>query len=72
MIKIFGTYVQSPFCCPICYKSLAQVETSLKCAGSHTFDIAREGYVNLLVFKKKPKLLGDTKKMLAARRAFLA
>ena len=39
----------------------------LTCTNSHTFDIAREGYVNLL----RKKLPGDTKEMLIARRNFL-
>jgi SAM-dependent methyltransferase len=39
----------------------------LRCSNSHTFDIAREGYVNLL----RKKLPGDTKEMLVARRDFL-
>jgi 23S rRNA (guanine745-N1)-methyltransferase len=40
----------------------------LQCEQKHTFDLAREGYVNLL--RKKPS--GDTREMLQARRAFLA
>ena len=40
---------------------------TLKCANAHSFDIAREGYVNLLL-KKFP---GDTREMLLARRNFL-
>jgi 23S rRNA (guanine745-N1)-methyltransferase len=39
----------------------------LTCTNSHTFDIAKEGYVNLL----RKKLPGDTKAMLIARRNFL-
>jgi len=36
------------------------------------FDISREGYVNLLLTgQKKPKILGDTKDMVRARRNFL-
>ncbi len=42
----------------------------LKCENSHTFDIAKEGYSNLLT-KKLPDSMGDTKEMLIARRAFL-
>ncbi len=53
--------------CPICTTQLAQTNNTLICANAHTFDIAREGYVNLL---RKP-LPGDTKEMLAARRSFL-
>jgi 23S rRNA (guanine745-N1)-methyltransferase len=53
--------------CPICYLPLAQSNNTLICSNAHTFDIAREGYVNLL---RKP-LPGDTKEMLTARRSFL-
>jgi SAM-dependent methyltransferase len=53
--------------CPICHTQLAQVGNMLKCTSNHSFDIAKEGYVNLL---RKP-LPGDTKEMLLARRDFL-
>jgi 23S rRNA (guanine745-N1)-methyltransferase len=53
--------------CPICESCLSKVGTTLHCSHSHTFDIAREGYVNLL----RKKLSGDTREMLQARRAFL-
>lgn len=39
----------------------------LRCERGHSFDIAREGYVNLLPGRHP----GDTKEMLRARRAFL-
>jgi 23S rRNA (guanine745-N1)-methyltransferase len=60
-----------PLICPVCGAGLAQEGNTLRCAQSHSFDIAREGYVNLLLVKKKLKILGDTKEMLRARRAFL-
>lgn len=53
--------------CPVCYTELRQVDTALNCANAHTFDIAREGYVNLLLQKRT----GDAKEMLRARRNFL-
>lgn len=53
--------------CPICDLSLVHSNNTLVCANAHTFDIAREGYVNL---SRKP-LPGDTKEMLVARRSFL-
>src|SRR5947209_15972531 len=59
--------------CPFCDTHLAQIDTTgipdntLTCTNSHTFDIAKEGYVNLL----RKKLPGDTKEMLVARRNFL-
>ncbi len=53
--------------CPICNAALEQTDNMLKCTNAHTFDIAKEGYVNLL----RKKLPGDAKEMLAARRDFL-
>ena len=34
--------------CPICKKDLKQENKSLKCSSNHTFDIAKQGYVNLI------------------------
>jgi 23S rRNA (guanine745-N1)-methyltransferase len=62
-----------PLVCPVCETHLAQIGRTLKCPQAHSFDIAREGYVNLLLAgRKRPKILGDTKDMLRARRNFLA
>lgn len=55
------------FTCPVCNDPLQQRDMVLHCSHCHTFDIAREGYVNLL----RKKLSGDTREMLQARRAFL-
>jgi len=52
--------------CPVCGSQLTLQQTALLCEKSHAFDIAREGYVNLL----RKKLPGDTKEMLLARRSF--
>ena len=56
--------------CPVCQTHFTQVGNALKCEKAHTFDIAKEGYINLLT-KKLPDSMGDTKEMLLARRAFL-
>ena len=62
-----------PLICPVCDARLAQVGNTLQCPQAHSFDVAREGYVNLLLAgRKRPKILGDTKEMLQARRSFLA
>ena len=53
--------------CPFCDSHLARIANTLTCTNSHTFDISKEGYVNLL----RKKLPGDTKEMLIARRNFL-
>ncbi|MBQ1413487.1 MAG: methyltransferase domain-containing protein [Clostridia bacterium] len=58
--------------CPLCGEPLHQSNGSLFCPQRHTFDIARQGYVNLLPVQHKHSLVpGDTPDMLAARRAFL-
>ena len=53
--------------CPFCQEGLEEIGKTLVCPNKHTFDIAKEGYVNLL----RKKLPGDTREMLLARRAFL-
>ena len=60
------------FLCPCCRKRLFPEGRSLVCENRHTYDFAREGYVNLLpVQKKHARDPGDTKEMVEARRAFL-
>ena len=56
--------------CPICHQPLERVGRTFRCGSGHAFDVAREGYVNLLLLRRKPKILGDSKEMLTARRAF--
>ncbi len=53
--------------CPVCHTGFKQVDAALVCANAHSFDSAREGYVNLLLQKRT----GDAKEMLRARRNFL-
>ncbi|MCP4424571.1 MAG: methyltransferase domain-containing protein [Chloroflexi bacterium] len=60
-----------PLICPICDFPLELTGRALACVNRHSFDIAREGYVNLLTGRKRPKILGDDKVMLQARRRFL-
>ena len=57
--------------CPICQGGLERVGTRFVCARRHSFDIAREGYVNLLPSRKLPRLAGDSKEMVRARQRFL-
>ncbi|MGZ3637956.1 MAG: putative RNA methyltransferase, partial [Ktedonobacterales bacterium] len=56
--------------CPICDAPLIQDDRALRCTNGHSFDIAREGYVNLLLDRITGQT-GDTKEMLRARRRFL-
>ena len=58
--------------CPICGSKLNTLNKSLVCAGHHCFDIARQGYVNLLTVQQKHSLHpGDTREQVLSRRAFL-
>lgn len=56
--------------CPLCQMHFTKIGNTVKCASGHSFDIAKEGYVNLLT-RKLAATVGDTKEMLQARRAFL-
>jgi len=53
--------------CPLCGAPLARAGNVFRCANRHSFDIAREGYVNFLRSGRS----GDTREMLQARRSFL-
>lgn len=58
--------------CPVCGKELNESETAFLCPDGHSFDKAKEGYVNLLTGKHKSgALIGDNKSMAALRRDFL-
>ena len=58
--------------CPICGNQLNKQERSYVCANRHSFDIARQGYVNLLAVQQKHSLNpGDTREQVLSRRAFL-
>ena len=60
------------YLCPLCYRPLAKKDRSFICEKHHQFDIAKEGYVNLLpVQHKSSKDPGDNGEMMQARRAFL-
>ncbi|MCX2522757.1 putative RNA methyltransferase [Larsenimonas rhizosphaerae] len=59
--------------CPIDGRRLTQEGSSWRCEHGHGFDIARQGYVNLLpVQNKRSADPGDSKPMVAARQRFLA
>lgn len=62
----------TPFICPLCQTKLQRTNGTQICANNHHFDIAKEGYLNLLpVNAKNSKNPGDNKEMMSARRAFL-
>lgn len=59
-------------CCPLDQLALRQDGRRLLCENGHSFDIARQGYVNLLgASDKRSRDPGDGKDMVAARRDFL-
>lgn len=59
--------------CPSCSEALSVSDGQLRCANKHSFDKAKEGYVNLLLaHNKKSKNPGDNGDMVSARRNFLA
>lgn len=61
----------APWRCPLCGSAL-EGASALKCAAGHSFDRAKEGYWHLLpVQNTRTKAPGDSKEMVAARRAFL-
>lgn len=58
--------------CPLDGTPLARQENSWCCARGHCYDVAAQGYVNLLPVQHKRSLdPGDSKEMVAARRRFL-
>ena len=58
--------------CPLCEQPLARDAKSWHCENGHAFDVARQGYINLLTVQQKHSLNpGDTREMVLARREFL-
>lgn len=58
--------------CPLCASPLSKNDKQLGCQHNHCFDIAKQGYVNLLpVQQKRSKTPGDDKAMVLARQQFL-
>ena len=58
--------------CPLCGQPLERKDHAFVCPGRHSFDIARQGYVNLLPVQQKRSLQpGDTREQVLSRREFL-
>jgi len=57
--------------CPYCARPLVLGDGVVACDAGHRFDVAREGYVNLLGGSPQTGT-ADTPAMVAARGAFLA
>lgn len=59
-------------CCPLDGLQLAFDAPSWRCPSGHCFDMASQGYINLLpVQNKRSRDPGDSKEMVAARRRYL-
>jgi 23S rRNA (guanine745-N1)-methyltransferase len=56
--------------CPVCGEVLAAADQSVRCPAGHTFDTARQGYLNLMAGPAPTD--GDTTEMVAARAELLA
>ncbi len=60
------------FICPLCGAAFERKEKNLRCSHGHSFDLARQGYVNLLPGGRLPgHEHGDNRAMIRARRDFL-
>ena len=59
--------------CPVCGGTFTREPSLLRCGNGHCFDLAKEGYVNLLPPGKGNNAhTGDEKTMVRARQTFLA
>lgn len=57
--------------CPVCNQQIHKQGGQFRCNNGHSFDIAKEGYVNLLRSGKSGDLIGDDKLSARSRRDFL-
>lgn len=65
-------FPQENYLCPLCQQALVLTDKIYRCDNNHSFDQAKQGYVNLLPVQfKHSKAPGDNKEMVIARRAFL-
>jgi 23S rRNA (guanine745-N1)-methyltransferase len=66
---------EAPWRCPVCRERLSIRDGGRRweCRENHSFDVAREGYVNLLTAaRRRARRPGDSAEMISARRRFLA
>lgn len=64
--------IMATYRCPLCQQSLIKENKIFRCINNHCFDLAKEGYLNLLPVQfKHSKNPGDNKAMVNARRSFL-
>lgn len=59
------------YSCPLCHAPLSRGDNHYSCPQRHQFDLAKEGYVNLLPVQfKRSRDPGDSAEMMQARRRF--
>ena len=58
--------------CPVCGGALDFRGKAMRCPAGHAFDLAREGYVNLLRSTRSGDRMGDSKESARSRRDFLS
>jgi 23S rRNA (guanine745-N1)-methyltransferase len=65
--------VVAALACPVCGEGLGRHDAALRCGRGHSFDVARQGYVNLLAGTGSAHTgTADTAAMVADRADFLA
>ena len=62
---------ESVFICPVCKNKMFIFPSQVKCLKGHSFDISKQGYINLLLDNSHNKRHGDDKLMVKARTEFL-
>ena len=55
--------------CPVCHSKLYQTQNICSCKNGHSFDLAKEGYLNLNM--RNSQKTGDNPDMIRARKRFL-
>ena len=59
--------------CPVCAYALTVRDRVASCRSGHAFDLAKEGYLNLLLpTQRRSRFPGDAPELCRARRAFLS
>ena len=57
--------------CPVCGQALKRENRIWRCENRHSYDVAKEGYVNLLSSGRSGDMTGDNREMALSRRDFL-
>lgn len=72
LIEPMNLTTEPQYRCPLCDNALKATDKIYRCDNNHSFDLAKEHYLNLLPVQfKHSKNPGDNKAMVNARRAFL-